>query len=231
MKKGCGLCRKYGRGCQYHPDLQAVGRRGDESGDESRKWCGAKKRNGKFCKLAPGWGTDHVGYGNCKFHLGATRNGRKAAQREMAEAEVKNFGVPLDVGAHEGLLMAVQGFAGWVKYLQQKVAELEENDLTWGKTREELRTGEAGGTVTIHESKPNTWYVLLQHAQRDLVAAASAAARAGVEERQVRVAESHAQIFAQAIKGILGELGVGDHPDAPRVVRKHLMLVSGKRAA
>ena len=36
------------------------------------RYCGAKTRQGDFCRQVAGWGTDHVGYGRCKLHGGAS---------------------------------------------------------------------------------------------------------------------------------------------------------------
>lgn len=228
MKEGCGLCKKYGKACQYHSDQDTSN---GDGGPAKRKWCGVKKRGGGTCMLSPGWGTDHLGYGCCKFHGGSTPNAMKAAQKQIAAEEAHRLGLPVDVGPRDALLMAVRGTAGRVVYWQGRVAELEDEQLTWGKTKEEVRTGDGPGTTTVHEAKINLAYESLRVAQRDMVAAAAAAARAGVEERAVRIAESQAQMIAKAMHGVLVELGVADHPQAPRVVRKHLMLASGEQAA
>lgn len=36
------------------------------------EYCGAKTRNGSYCKRPAGWGTYHVGEGKCKLHGGAS---------------------------------------------------------------------------------------------------------------------------------------------------------------
>lgn len=35
--------------------------------------CGARKRNGDPCTKPAGFGTDHVGFGRCKFHGGGSK--------------------------------------------------------------------------------------------------------------------------------------------------------------
>jgi len=40
--------------------------------------CGAKTRDGTPCELPAGWGTDHVGWGRCKLHGGATPRGENS---------------------------------------------------------------------------------------------------------------------------------------------------------
>lgn len=178
----------------------------------------------KRCRKPAGSGTDHLGYGQCHMHAGRTESNRKAAQRQIAEAEVARLNLDMTINPHDALLMAVHSAAGLVAYLKSKVAEVGEEGLVWGITREEAQDGgQYPGTKTVREAKPNVWYVMYREAQRDLVTAAAAAAKAGVEERQVRIAEQHAQAFAEAVRGILNELGVADHPEAATVVRKHLL--------
>ena len=40
--------------------------------------CGAKTRAGTPCAQPAGWGTDHVGWGRCKLHGGATPTGHRS---------------------------------------------------------------------------------------------------------------------------------------------------------
>lgn len=51
------------------------------------KRCGAKTREGGECKLKAGQGTEHPGYGRCKYHGGNTPAHKAAAAREAATAE------------------------------------------------------------------------------------------------------------------------------------------------
>jgi hypothetical protein len=55
-----------------------------------------------------------------------------------------------------------------------------------------------------------------------LVDYSKVAIAAGIEERRVKLAEQQGALLAQAIRGILAELGVGDRPEVPAVVRRHL---------
>lgn len=51
-------------------------------------FCGAKTRQATCCLNAKGKGTDHPGFGSCKFHLGATANGKKHAEEERIQTEI-----------------------------------------------------------------------------------------------------------------------------------------------
>jgi P27 family predicted phage terminase small subunit len=48
--------------------------------------CQGHSRDGTQCRLAKGQRTDHPGFGNCGYHLGATPSGRQHAMREQASA-------------------------------------------------------------------------------------------------------------------------------------------------
>lgn len=57
--------------------------------------CGAKNRSGGRCLRPKGWGTDHPRFGRCKFHGGATRNGRKQGASAAAAAALAELAVPI----------------------------------------------------------------------------------------------------------------------------------------
>jgi len=50
------------------------------------KLCGIKRLKGEQlpCKKPAGWGTDHVGFGSCKLHGGATPSHTKHAEKQRA---------------------------------------------------------------------------------------------------------------------------------------------------
>lgn len=54
---------------------------------------------------------------------------------------------------------------------------------------------------------------------------------AGVAERQTYLAEQQGEMIADVIRGVLLDLDVFNHPDAPAVVRRHLAAVPGGLAA
>lgn len=53
--------------------------------------CGAKTRHATCCLNAKGKGTDHPGFGSCKFHLGATANGKKHAEEERLTTRIEQL--------------------------------------------------------------------------------------------------------------------------------------------
>ena len=70
-----------------------------------------------------------------------------------------------------------------------------------------------------HPLRPSRRLPELYQAERRHLAAVSAAAiKAGVEERRIRITQEQGAMIARALRGILNELGVSEHPDLPAVV-------------
>jgi hypothetical protein len=94
-------------------------------------------------------------------------------------------------------------------------------------------TGHPGtGRCKFHGGPPalHIWIAARHQAMDRLVDYSKIAIAAGIEERRVKLAEQQGALLAQAIRGILAELGVGDRPEVPAVVRRHLTLIAGHAA-
>lgn len=200
------------------------------------KRCGAKTRTGGKCQKTAGWGTTHTGAGRCKLHGGSTANGELHGNLELARRDAVVMGAPLPIDPHEAILQAIHIAAGEVQYCSDRIAELDSAlvDVTTVKTRplSHGKDGESESTTVEEitrssEVRLHVWIDARSKAMDRMVAYSAAALKAGVEERQVRVAEKTGQLLASVIGGILEELGVAERPEAPAVVRRHLMLVSG----
>jgi hypothetical protein len=88
--------------------------------------CGAKTRSGGTCRKPAGWGTERPGFGHCRLHGGATRNGRVHAAKEEAATRAAELGAEAPVDAAEALEYAVQLLTGQVRWLQGQVKRFEE---------------------------------------------------------------------------------------------------------
>jgi hypothetical protein len=167
--------------------------------------CGARARHGGRCKLPAGHGTDHVGFGSCKLHGGATPAGRESAKRARARTEVAVFGLPVDIDPRDALLQEVCRTAGHVAWLRDRIASLPEAELP-----------------------SSAWVPLYQEEREHLVRVSKSAADAGVQERSVRVAEEQGRLLAGVIRAILGELDLSEFQRAvaPMIVRRHLMALA-----
>lgn len=176
--------------------------------------CGAARHSdGAPCRMEAGWGTDHLGHGRCKLHGGCTPTHVNAARREMAQEAAVRFGLPIEVDPQQALLDEVHRCAGMIAYFQHQVISIEEDH------------GEV--TVpTMFGPAPTVYLALLGKERERLVKVAAECVRLGLDQRRVELAEQQGQLLATVLRGVLADLGVADHPDAPMVVRRHLALAA-----
>lgn len=190
-----------------------------------REKCGAKKKNGERCKHDAGYGTDHPGYGPCRYHLGNTEAVRAASHKARIVEEMRdNYGEDVAwMEPHEALLEEVRRTAGHVYWLRDKIREMDDSDL-WQYSKHDEHGSRYYATRSV-------WLELYQQERAHLVRVSKTAIDAGVAERAVRVAEKQAQLLASAISNILNDLGVSNDPRAPEIVRRELVALAGPGAA
>ena len=173
--------------------------------------CNAKTRAGNECQRPAGWGTLHVGAGNCKLHGGSTRNGELSGAVTLAQREAKRLGREVPIHPHDAIVWSIEIAAGELMYANEQVAHLDIE--RW---------------VTVSDRLVHPWVVFRNQANDRLMNYAAIAARVGIEERRVQLAEQHGERIAKVIRAVLLERGVD--PDAPETresVRRHLTLVAG----
>ena len=185
------------------------GARNDVKQGSSR--CGRKKRDGNCCLNEAGKGTDHLGVGPCWLHGGRLPNVRKSAQHQIAREAVERLGLRREVDSHRALLEEVWRAAGWVDWLERQIRQHDPDALATGELPEDVRA--------------RYWLGRYDRERVRLVDASAAAIRAGVAERQVKIAEEQGRLIAEVIRGVLDDLGVSDRPDVGKLVRRHLELV------
>lgn len=148
----------------------------------------------------------------CNSHGGAAPQVARARARREQEAEaarqVATLGLAVDITPTDALLQEVQWTAGHVKWLRSKVQELDEQALVWGTTAESEKDSDKNGreSSSTVSAKPSVWYSLYQAERAHLVAVSSAALKAGVEERKVRLAEQQGDLVVAVIRRILDGL-------------------------
>lgn len=192
--------------------------------------CGAKTRQGGRCKLSAGSGTEHPGHGRCKYHGGST----PSHVRSAARAQVLQLGGELHMDPHDAILLAVWRAARWELICATKVSELKEHELVVERTRERIVHGDGDSYVErSSDSQLNIWVREHQKAGAALASLAKTAVDAGVQERQVRLAERLGASLSRLIDGITGELDLTDAQKRklPGAVRKHLTVLEGGLAA
>lgn len=210
--------------------------------------CGAKKKTAAgTCTMVAGWGTDHLGYGQCKLHGGASPNGIKHAATQAA----RHLAVELDVEPHDALLWCVRVAAGEVRFYTQKISELEEAQLIVRQetvvSRELLVGAEddvegSGETLGYQELKRTStadahlhiWVEGRAQAVDRLAKYSKMALDAGVEERRVRIVEQLGSELGDAFAAVFAELKLTPEQQkrAPAIVHRTLYaLEAGPVAA
>lgn len=163
-----------------------------------RRLCGAKRRKkgGAPCELPAGWNTSHPGYGRCRLHGGMTQTHVKAALREAGRAMMRVDVQELDVNPLDAMLYTVRRFSALALCYRGQMAAVPMADKVW-----------------------EFWRELEREALNDQRAAADAALRAGVAERQVRIAERTGQRIASALDDALEPCGLSAEQRAGAVER------------
>jgi hypothetical protein len=200
--------------------------------------CGAKTRKGTPCKQRAGHGTGHPGEGRCSKHGGSSPRAEVAGQVVLAKREAMVMGVPLDIPATHGILECIRIAAGEVRYASDRIAELGADEVIGPLVstverplKEEKGAESSTRTVTeVHRGAPDVhiWVRVRHEAMDALVRYETAALRAGIQERLVRIAEGEAQILAEAMKRLV--IALGHQPSDPKVreaMRGSLTLIAG----
>jgi hypothetical protein len=191
--------------------------------------CGATTRSANPCRRPAGWGTGHVGVGCCKLHLGSTATHGRAASLELARQECATLGIPIEIDPGEALIRELWETAGNVAFYRQLVAQLpthpepdlfipasdEDENADGGGHWERGQPGVYGRTYHVSgiptgEAKVHILVALYNDERKHLTDVASAALRAGVEERRVRMAEADATRILEAQVKTLVTMGLSD---------------------
>jgi hypothetical protein len=120
----------------------------------------------------------------------------------VALRECRELGLPVETSPADALMGALWSSMGAMLFWQGKVRELDDSELT-GRLRHVsgVETGEAKRSILIQ---------LLEDSERRVADIASACVRAGVEARQVEIAERDAQEIGAAMRTAMAGIGLGD---------------------
>ena len=171
----------------------------------------------------------------CGAHGGKSPQALAAAEQRAIAAKaakaVVTFGLAVDVTPHQALLEEVARSAGVVRWLEERVRELDPGKIVAG-TLTKVTGKQAMGQVEYVEQKTGTHplLVIYQQERQHLVNVCRVAIAAGVEERRLQLAEQLGGIFADAMAAVLDDLGLNpDQRDKARsAVPRHLRLLSAE---
>jgi hypothetical protein len=151
--------------------------------------CGARKKNGDICRAFAGQGTDHPGYGRCKFHTGSTPNQKKHAIKLEAQRRMVTLGEPIEgLTAPDALFGLLAATAGHVAWLHSEVKRLDN-----------LGEHEAQVVIRLYDS------------ERDRLARiGEACIRAGIAETQVRVMQAQLELLGRALVNAASAIGLSE---------------------
>ena len=188
--------------------------RAGQTNETGRIICGAKKKNGDPCGSAPKKGATR-----CGSHGGNSPRARAAAERRnttnQAATALRALGHNPDaepIDPAEALLRLVTAKHYEVQWWRELVQTVTANDteqtaLIWGVLKREQGVGPLGPVDSTTEGPALHMAVQGLHtAERDLANYATAALKAGVQERQMQVQEALALQLVGAIHRILGGL-------------------------
>lgn len=182
---------------------------GAEPGDlmDGRRQCTAKaKQSGNRCKRVPPQGATV-----CNIHGGSAPAVKAKAvertQQDAARRALMALGEPEPIDPAQALLNLIAWKHGEVRWLRDKVQEQEPAALVWGMAEHKEGVGPEGPVnLDVTKAAPNVWWSLLRQAEDQLAEYASKALRAGVAERQIRLAESTGAAIAGVVNVILDRL-------------------------
>lgn len=159
--------------------------------------------NGRTCTQMAGFGTDHPGFGRCRFHTGLTHVGKKVAAREAGKEYARQFyGGAIDITPEMALLEEVRRAAGIVRWLEAQIGKWNAED----GLPKMIDVGFKGSSPTDEAE----WLRLFLEERKHLAKVATMAISAGIAERHVRLAEQQGDLIAVAIREILNRLGVAE---------------------
>lgn len=203
-------------------------------------------RAGEPCKRRAGAGTDHVGIGRCKHHGGSTPTHQAAARKELARQACATLGIPIDTHPAEALLREVCETAGNVEFYRQLVVALPTHpepdefvEVAGSKTGGYWQRGEPGvygrtyhvSGIPTGEAKAHILVQLYNEERKHLLAATTAALKAGCDAKRVQIEEDKATQLAEVLRSFAIALGHDPSSEIVRTAfRAQLSVIAGGAA-
>lgn len=156
---------------------------------------------GGICCQPAGYRTDHLGYGPCRWHGGNHGTVKKSVSTKRVKAAMETYGLPINIDPHTALLQEVHNTAGHVAWLRDHIRTISHQEID----NDRFSVDRALTQWTPLGVRPSVFLDLYQAERRHLLNACKVAIDAGVQERQIKLAEGQGQLLAMAITNILND--------------------------
>lgn len=177
------------------------------------------------CMRAAGAGTDHQGRGFCDYHTAEAANNLARAPKQLQAArqhalqQSSFFGTPTYTDPHQVILDEIARSARIVAWIDEQM--MAERDR--GVPEKEIMQAYS----KQKGFQPSVWAELHAREREHLVRTATAAIKAGIAERKVRIAEQQGMLIVAMMQAFIHDPELGLTPDqmlrAPVLMRKHLL--------
>lgn len=178
--------------------------------------CDKHRKDGQPCGGEPVRGTN-----TCRMHAGKPL--RVVRQEVAAREALASLELDMDADPLDELLTEVSRSAAAVRWLADKVNELEDREITHGIVRT-VQKADGSREVTAAASV-NVWVKMWQDERDRLARVCKMTLDAGVDERRVRLAESHGRLIVDVIKATFVELQIEQTQEVYDVVSRHLRAI------
>jgi hypothetical protein len=170
----------------------------------------------KVCHRPAGWGTQHVGVGGCKLHMGNVTSSVISAERATAKQMVKTYGLNVKIDPVEAMLEEVERTVGAVRWLQGIIGELPQGEVVYGLSEESIEPDvrDDDGRVLVAnvsgkmKAAPSIWVDLYQKERRHLREVCRDAIAAGVSMRMITMYEQSADTYVSMFERAINQLGL-----------------------
>lgn len=165
------------------------------------------KATGARCRRSP-----VAGATVCVMHGGAAPQVKAAAKERLAAGAATRLGLPVETTAAAALQDGLARLNGEVLWLQERVSQIPEDELTWGVATRRIRpASEPGGQPSVEveqRARKHMLWVALDDAIARRSAIATEMARLGIEQRQQVLLETVAARLADDLYNALAGAGV-----------------------
>lgn len=159
------------------------------------------------------------------------RSNPRVLQGWLERVEDRFMGSPVDITPEEALTQALRITAGEVRYCDEQIRRLSEDELFERPQKTMYAEMPSGGWEMVEERRDaetiSRWQLLRRDAMDRMTRYAKMALDVGLEERNQRIRESQADVIAKFFEAVMGEIELT--PDQQRMVgpalRRHLEIV------